>query len=100
MGRHLSFCNPPRSLRVLSLFIRCSFGDELFNWLATSTPATLLEKVELDAQFLMDYPASGRLLERLGTGLRDLAIDTRLIDEYDDGKGALLNLLVPRERIR
>lgn len=88
-GSSSSILQPPASLRVLTLFIRGSFGDELLDWLATSAPAAPLEKVELDAQVLMDYPAGGRLLESLGTNLRDLAIDTMLIDEYDDGKGTL-----------
>lgn len=90
---------PPGSLRVLVLSMQCAFGNELCDWLAASTPPVLLEKVELEAQFLMDSPASGRLLKRLGAGLRDLAINTSFIDIYEDGEGTLWNLLV-RERIR
>lgn len=84
----------------MTLFIGCSFGDEFFDWLATSIPATLLDNVELEAGFLMDCPGGGRLLERLGSGLRDLAIDARLIGEYDDEEGSSLKLLLPRDWMR
>ncbi|KZP14153.1 hypothetical protein FIBSPDRAFT_896782 [Athelia psychrophila] len=82
---------PTGSLRVLVLSIQCSFGNELSGWLATFTPPALLEKVDLESQFPMDSPAGGRLLERLGAGLRELEINTRLMDEYDDGEVYRLN---------